>query len=39
MLLGSPIALAQGKVGTTSENLVNGIRLMIYSLHWEKEIT
>ena len=33
MLLESPIALAQGKVGTTSENLVNGIRLMIYSLH------
>ena len=34
-----PIALAQVKTGSTSENLLNGIREMIYSLYRAKEIT
>ena len=34
-----PIALAQVKVGNTSENLLNEIRQVIYSLYQEKEIT
>ena len=34
-----PIALAQVKAGNTSENLLNEIRQIIYSLHQEKEIT
>ena len=34
-----PIALAQVKAGNTSENLLNKIRKIIYSLHQEKEIT
>ena len=34
-----PIALAQIKAGTTSENLLDEIRKIIYSLYWEKEIT
>ena len=33
-----PIALAQVKVGNTSENLLNEIRQIIYSLYREKEI-
>ena len=34
-----PIALAQIKAGTTSENLLDVIRKITYSLYWEKEIT
>ena len=34
-----PIALAQVKASNTSENLLNEIRQMIYSLYWAKEIT
>ena len=34
-----PIALAQVKVGNTSENLLNEIRQIIYSLYRAKEIT
>ena len=34
-----PIALAQVKADNASENLVNDIRQIIYSLYWEKEIT
>ena len=33
-----PIALAQVKAGNTSENLLNKIRQMIYSLYRAKEI-
>ena len=33
------IALAQVKAGNTSENLLNQIRQIIYSLYQEKEIT
>ena len=33
------IALAQVKAGNTSENLLNDIRQIIYSLYWEEEIT
>ena len=33
-----PIALVQVKVGNTSENLLNEIRQIIYSLYREKEI-
>ena len=33
-----PIALAQVKADNASENLVNDIRQIIYSLYWEKEI-
>ena len=33
------IALAQIKAGNTSEDLLNEIRQMIYSLYQEKEIT
>ena len=33
------IALAQVKASNTSENLLNDIRQIIYSLHREKEIT
>ena len=39
MLPGLPIALAQVKAGNTSENLLNEIRQIIYSLYPEKEIT
>ena len=31
-----PIALAQVKTGNTSENLLNEIRQIIYSLYWAK---
>ena len=39
MLHRLPIALAQVKVGNTSENLLNEIRQIIYSLYRAKEIT
>ena len=39
MLQGLPIALAQVKVGNTSENLLNEIRQIIHSLYQKKEIT
>ena len=35
----SPIALAQFKAGKTSENLLNEIRKITYSLYGAKEIT
>ena len=34
-----PIPLAQVKAGNTSENLLNEIRWIIYSLYQEKDIT
>ena len=34
-----PIALAQVKAGNTSENLLNKIRQIMYSLYLEKQIT
>ena len=34
-----PIALAQVKAGNTSENLLNEIIQIIYSLHREREVT
>ena len=34
-----PVALAQIKAGNTSENLLNEIRQVIYSLYQAKEIT
>ena len=34
-----PIALAQVKAGNISENLLNGIQQIIYSLYQSKEIT
>ena len=34
-----PIALAQGKAGNTSENLLNEVRQIINSLYRAKEIT
>ena len=39
MLQRIPIALAQVKAGITSENLLNEIRQIIFSLYQEKEIT
>ena len=39
MLQRLPIALAQVKAGNTSENLLNEIRQIIYSLHRAKIIT
>ena len=39
MLERLPIALAQVKAGNTSENLLNEIRKIIYSLYRAKEIT
>ena len=33
------IVLAQVKAGKTSENILNEIRQVIYSLYWVKEIT
>ena len=38
MLQKLPIALVQIKVGNTSENLLNEIRQIIYSLYLAKEI-
>ena len=34
-----PIAPAQAKTGNTSENLLNEIRQIVYSLYQEKEVT
>ena len=34
-----PIALAQVKAGNNSENLLNEIRQLVYSLYQSKEIT
>ena len=34
-----PIALAQVKLGNNSENLLNGIRQIVYSLYQSNEIT
>ena len=39
MLQRLPIALAQVKAGNNSENLLNEIREIIYSLYQSKEIT
>ena len=39
MLQRLPIALAQVNAGNTSENLLNKIRQIIYSLYQAKEIT
>ena len=39
MLQRLPIALAQVKAGNNSENLLNQIRQIIYSLYQSKEIT
>ena len=39
MLPRLPIALAQVKAGNTSENLLNEIRQIIYSLDREREIS
>ena len=39
MLQRLPIALAQVKAGNTSENLLNEIKQIIYSLYREKEVT
>ena len=39
MLKRLPIALAGVKAGNTSENLLNEIKQIIYSLCWAKEIT
>ena len=39
MLQRLPIALAHLKAGNKSENLLNEIRQIIYSLYREKEIT
>ena len=39
MLQRLPIAFAQVKAGNNSENLLNEIRKIIYSLYQSKEIT
>ena len=39
MLQRLPIALAQIKAGNNSENLLNEIRQIIYSLYQSKEVT
>ena len=39
MLQRLPIALAQVKAGNNSENLLNEIRQIIYSLYQSKEVT
>ena len=38
MLQQLPLAIAQVKAGNNSENLLNGIRQIIYSLYQSKEI-
>ena len=38
MLQRSPIAFAQVKAGNNSENLLNEIRQIVYSLHQSREI-
>ena len=39
MLQRLPIALAQVKAGNSSENVLNEIRKVVYSLHQSKEIS
>ena len=39
MLQRLPIILPQVKAGNISENLLNEIRQIIFSLYWAKEIT
>ena len=39
MLQRLPVALAQVKASNNSDNLLNEIRQMVYSLHQSKEIT
>ena len=39
MLQRLPVALAQVKARNNSDNLLNEIRQMVYSLHQSKEIT
>ena len=39
MLQRLPITLAHVKVVNASENLLNEIRQIVYSLYWAKEIT
>ena len=39
MLQGLPIAVAEVQAGNNSENLLNEIRQIIYSLYSSKEIT
>ena len=39
MLQTLPIALAQVKSGNNSQNVLNEIRKIVYSLHQSKEIT
>ena len=39
MLQRIPTAFAQVKAGNTSENLLNEVRQIIFSLPWEKEVT
>ena len=39
MIQRSPIALGQVKAGNNSENLLNEIRQIVYSLYQSKEIT
>ena len=39
MLQRLPIAVAQVKAGNNSENLLNDIRQIVYSLYQSKEIT
>ena len=39
MLQGLPIALAQVKAGNNSQNLLNEIKQIVYSLYQSKEIT
>ena len=39
MLQSLPIILTQVKAGNISENLLNEIRQIIFSLYWAKEIT
>ena len=39
MLQKLPIALAQIKIGNNSQNLLNEIRQIVYSLYQSKEIT
>ena len=38
MLQRLSIALAQVKAGNISKNVLNGIRQIVYSLYWEKQV-
>ena len=38
MLQRLSIALAQVKTGNISKNVLNGIRQIVYSLYWEKQV-